>query len=93
MIRIWDVNTSQLLRTIEGQQEDIWSLAFCPAGKHLIAAGQDRTARWIDVDTGAILRTYRGHGGPVHAVAVSRDGKLVAAGGRDGTVRVWDVEP
>ena len=91
-IRLWDVNTSQSLKTIEGQQEDIWSLAFCPIGKHLFAGGQDRTARWIDVQDGTTLKIYRGLGGPVHAVAISKTG-LVAAGGRDGAVRVWQVCP
>jgi Tol biopolymer transport system component len=36
-IRLWDVRTGRLLRTIQGELAQVWSLAFSPDGKSLLS--------------------------------------------------------
>src|SRR5262249_36876331 len=49
-VRLWDVATGKLLRTLEGHQNAITSLSFSPDGKRLASSGSwDETIRLWDV--------------------------------------------
>lgn len=49
-VRLWDTNTGQLLRTLVGNSDTVFSVAFTRDGKRLISGSRDRTARIWDVD-------------------------------------------
>ena len=67
------------------------AVAFCPEGRRLATAGEDRAARLWDLATGSLFANPLKHDGPVHSVAFSPDGKLVATAAHDGTIRRWDA--
>ena len=63
------------------------------AGKYLVTASLDKTARVWEINTGRLLRTLRppqgeGDEGKLYAAALSPDGSLVACGGYTGLK--WD---
>jgi WD40 repeat protein len=91
MVRLWDAETGQGLRTLTGHTGVAWSVAFSPDGRRLAAAGWDRTVRLWDAETGQGLRTLRGHTGIIESMAFSPDGRRLAAAGEDRMVRVWDT--
>lgn len=93
VIRIWNLESGELLRILVGHSYGVPSLSWSPDGKMLASAGGgDGQARIWDSQTGMTLRTLKGHKGSVTHVAWSPDGKsLVVAGGTSGFVTLWDL--
>ena len=93
-IRLWDVGTGGLLRTLEGHTNGwISSVSFSPDGKTLATGGRDATIRLWDVRTGKLLRTLTGHMAEVYSVSFNLDGKTLASGSGNGTVLLWETMP
>jgi WD40 repeat protein len=90
-IRVWDVQSGALERTIEGHAGWIRSLAFSPDGALLASGSTDKTIRLWNPADGSLVRTLEGHTDFVTRVAFAPDGKTLASTSRDGTVRLWDV--
>ncbi|MBX7104501.1 MAG: WD40 repeat domain-containing protein [Gemmataceae bacterium] len=90
-IRIWDVSTGQVARTLIGHQEAVEAIAFSPGGAMIASVGQDQIVRLWDLDPVKPLAVMTGHVGPVFAMAVAPDGRQVATGGADKALRLWEV--
>jgi len=90
-IRLWDVQSAQLIHQLKGHNTWVGSVAFMPDGKTLASAAEDQTVRLWDVESGRLVRTLLGHTEAVWAFAVLPDGKGLASGDDDGTVRIWDL--
>ena len=91
-IRLWDVRTGKVLRTLAGHTGSVYSVDFSPDGKKIVSGSQDASIQVWDVNSGKALRTLTGYAAPVYSVAFSPDGKTVAGGSRDKTNRLWDVD-
>ena len=87
LIRLWDVETAELLKTFEGN-----AAAFSPDGGTIAAGGHDRSVLLWDIETEALTATLEGHTDDVRSLAFSPDGKLLASGGNDNAALLWDVE-
>ncbi|CAH0029077.1 unnamed protein product [Clonostachys rhizophaga] len=87
------------LGSIEGDGENISTLALTPNGSHLIACSRSLSMRIFSLkrsDDGntiepVLLRTLKPHSTPVVVLAVDRTSTLLATGGTDGTIKVWDI--
>lgn len=88
-IKIWDVATAKLIRTLEGSGGLVRQVAYSSDGSLFASAVEDRIHLWTA--GGAKIRELAGHEDTVQAVAFSPDGRLLASGSRDETVRFWDV--
>ncbi len=104
-IRLWDINTGQLTRTLKGHNHRIHSVIFTSNGQILISGSEDNTIRLWNVTTGENTKTYTAHtdasgshsGSPlslegVKILALSPDGKTLASGGGDKIIHLWDYE-
>ncbi len=89
-VRLWDVQTGQLKRTLTGNNGKKQSLAFSPDGE-ILAGAEDSAVRFWDARTGQLKRTLTGHNGRVNEVAFSPDSQTLASAGSDGTIKLWDV--
>lgn len=92
-VRLWDVATQRLVKTLEGHDNSVSSAAFSADGKHIISASWDRTIRIRDARTGETVRqVLTEHWRAVESVAASPDGHWVASGSRfDGSVQIWSM--
>jgi WD40 repeat protein len=90
-VKLWDAQTGQALRTLQGHAESVRSVAFSLDGKRLVSGSGDKTIIW-DVQTGQAILTLPGHTHEAWSVAFSPDGKRLASPSRDKTVKVWDAE-
>jgi WD40 repeat protein len=78
LVKLWDVHTGSLLRTLSGHYDRIECLAFSPDGSTLaFSGGGDHTLRLWDFIRGVPLRNVD-TAGAVRAVAFSSNGKLLA---------------
>lgn len=57
-VRIFDVESGELLKTCRQHVDFIYTLAFETEGKTVISAGKDKTLRVWDIETGKFVRDY-----------------------------------
>ena len=103
-VRMWDVATGRLLRTLPGHSRDALCAEFSPNGRWIASGGSDQTVRIWDAESGKLYRELTGHRlqGVVKSLAWSPDDRrLVTATSdvilyrprnRDFAIRIWDVE-
>ena len=91
-IRVWDLETGQEVRRLEGHQGLVWSVAVSPDGRRVLSGGNDGAAILWDAKTGAEIRRFREHNTRVGCAAFLPDGRRAVSVGNDRTIRLWDVE-
>lgn len=89
-IKVWDIATGKLQKTLQSDSGKIRSLAISPDGKTVVSGSADRMVRIWNPITGKRLAILKGHEYDVTAVAISEDGKTLASGSW-GMVKVWDI--
>ncbi|MEZ2229879.1 MAG: trypsin-like peptidase domain-containing protein [Microcoleus sp.] len=90
-IKLWDLASGQLIRTISGKNLSVLSVAFSPDGKSLAAGNGNGTIGLWNVGNGQLIRRLSGHTDGVWSVAISRDGSTLLSGSWDKSIRLWDV--
>jgi len=93
-VRVWDLESGECLRTLEGHQKEmVTGVAITPDGRRAVSAGWDNTLRVWDLERFICLRTLEMAPTLVmpKCVQLSADGnKAVTAAG--GLIQVWDLE-
>jgi uncharacterized protein YjiK len=90
-IKLWDMASGRVLRTLTGHANQVWSVAFSPDGRTLASGSSDTTIKLWESASGELLRTLSGHTNWVYSVAFSPDGRTLASGSRDTTIKLWKV--
>ncbi|OYQ61808.1 hypothetical protein B9G53_25545 [Pseudanabaena sp. SR411] len=74
-------------------ESEVWSIAFSPDGRKIIAGLKNGTLQLFDAISGnPIGKPFQGHEDSVRSVFFSPDGKAIVSGSRDGTLRLWDLQ-
>jgi WD40 repeat protein/serine/threonine protein kinase len=89
-LKVWDVATGQVLRTLAGHGGGVTSLALSTDGKLLASGSWDRTVRLWETASGKLLRTLD-HPQGVLTVALGHGSRFLASGCADNLVRLWYV--
>lgn len=92
VIRIWDVASGHVRRTLAGHTNAIYKAILSPNEKLIASTSRDRTVRIWDLATGRELNKLTGFNCSVKTAAFSPDGKTLAAAGNDGMIKLWSVE-
>jgi WD40 repeat protein len=92
-IRIWELETGKLLRTMLGHDRNVGGLAWSPDGGVIASTGwSDCTVRLWDARTSRPLRVFKKFADQTEHVAWSPDGmRLAAAGGDSGWIWLWNA--
>lgn len=96
-IAVWDRESGQIIRKVDGLADRVTCLAVSPDGK-LLAAGGGAPTLEGEIKIYELPQLKRvadlptAHSDTVYGLAFSADGKLLASAGADNTVRVWTYE-
>ena len=60
-MKLWDVRSGELVRTLSGHTDSVFSVAFSPDGTRLASGSEDQTVKLWDVRSGELVRTLSGH--------------------------------
>ena len=85
-IQIWNVDSREIVATLEGHTQIVRSIDFSPDGRHLVSSSLDNTIRLWDLNDATELMVIAAPG----SAAFSPDGKTIAVT-EDGNVYLWDV--
>jgi hypothetical protein len=89
-VKIFDTLSGKELLTFPVHAESVNGVLFCPEGRRLATAAQDRSVVLWDVTTGKELLTFREDSKAIFPKAFSPDGRRLAAVGTT-KLYVWDT--
>ena len=90
-LRLWDVESQTLIRSLDGHTAFVPSLEFTPDGSKLVGSCGDQRIYVWEVATGKLLDVLHGHRQEVWRVKLLPDGQTLVSGAKDGLVSIWDV--
>ena len=90
-VKLWDVTTGKVVKTLVAHRGYITALDFNAAGDQLVTAAKDNTIRIWDVRKGTEIRTLPGHSFYASSVAFSPTNNILASCSIDKTVKLWDI--
>jgi len=80
LIRVYEVVSGKLIKTLEGHSQVVLSLDFSPNGKLMASGGDDDTVKIWNTDNWNLLHTLKGENQAIHSVVFIDNNKLVAGG-------------
>ena len=93
-IKLWDLATGSIVRTLASLTGQVNSLAVSPDGSFLAAGTADKLIELLPINSGASegRRTLKGHTGEIFTLAFSADGRWLASAGLDENIKLWDYK-
>ncbi|MFN3741871.1 MAG: WD40 repeat domain-containing protein, partial [Anaerolineales bacterium] len=88
-VKVWEVETGRLLRSLEGHPGSVRAVALSADGRTLVSGSSDRTVRAWDVESGQ-ARLLFWNDAAILSLALPPDGRTLVCG--DGQGRVWIFE-
>jgi|GEM_PF-1283760 len=89
---IWEVSTGEMVRTIDGHTDGVWSAQYSPDGKFILTSGSgDSTARIWNATSGEQLYVFSGHTDWVIDANWNSDGTRIVTASNDNSAKVWDA--
>lgn len=89
-VRLWNVSTGELIRTLTSHIGQVEAVAFTPSGTILVSGAYNMIKVW-DSTTGEELASFAAHGNQVTSLCFSSNGMALASGGYDDNVRIWSM--
>jgi WD40 repeat protein len=90
-VKIWNVQTSNLVQLFNGHVKPVRSVMFSPCGTMILSGGDNTMVQIWDISPGRCNCVLDGHSDQVLAVCWSGIGDRVISGSLDCSVMVWDV--
>ncbi|ORX96573.1 WD40 repeat-like protein [Basidiobolus meristosporus CBS 931.73] len=85
-VKVWDIESGELLRTLTGHTRCVRALQFNSC--KLITGSMDSTLKIWNYRTGECIRTLEGHTNGI--VCLHFDNSTLASGSVDGTIKIWN---
>jgi len=89
-IRLWDAETGESLRIIDGHKRGVWCVAFDPTGE-VLASGDDDCVKLWETNSGNLLNILEMNTEGAVSLAFDPMGHTLASGTYDNTVKLWET--
>ncbi|HEY9878838.1 MAG TPA: serine/threonine-protein kinase [Leptolyngbyaceae cyanobacterium] len=91
-LKIWNLQTGQLLYTLEGHARGVNDLVIGSGGQVLASCGDDDVVKIWNLSEGTLLHILKGHMRDVTSVSIGVKGFLLASGSEDMTIKLWKLD-
>ncbi|NEP63739.1 MAG: Hsp70 family protein [Symploca sp. SIO2G7] len=88
-IKMWHLETKELLQTFSGHSDLVLTVAISPNGQ-LLASGSSQAIKLWDLGTGELIHTLTGLSSNILSLAYSPDGQILASGSYK-KLSLWDL--
>eukprot|EP00117_Sycon_ciliatum_P008750 scpid51589/ scgid11320/ Guanine nucleotide-binding protein subunit beta-5; Gbeta5; Transducin beta chain 5 len=90
---LWDVETSDLIRSFQGHSAEVMSLAMVPSlsSTVFLSSGYDGTVRVWDTRTAKLSQHFKDLNSAVNCISLTSSGETFAVACQDCTVRLFDL--
>ncbi|MDA0195246.1 MAG: caspase family protein [Bacteroidetes bacterium] len=90
-IKLWDVGTGRIIRSLEGFVQPVLAVDAMPDGKHILVGSLDRDLTMWDITTGTLVRTFDRASDIIH-IDVSADGNYaLTASANTRFFKLWNL--
>ena len=90
-LRVWEVSSGKLIRTLAGHRDAVFAVCFILDGKDIAAGSGDMDVSLWHLAKGHRYDILRGHSGGVLALAYDTNKRILASGSGDNSVRLWQL--
>jgi WD40 repeat protein len=90
-VKLWSVDTGQLLHTLKGHSTWVRDVAISPDQRFIASVSNDKTIRLWRTQTGEPIQTLTGHGDWIRSVVFLPSDGLIATAGQDKVIHIWDL--
>ena len=92
LIRLWDTETRENIRTLEGHKDSVSVIDCSPDGSTIVSGSPDGGVFIWDIIGERTRFEILGHTGGIKSIAYTADNRIRACGtGLDGKLRIWDA--
>ncbi len=91
-IKIWEVETGFLIRTLENNKRPILALCFFPEGNKLYSGDKNGWLTEWNFPSGELIKNIQGPKEGIYSLACSPNGKILCIGSGYGAVQLWNRE-
>ncbi|KAF7763840.1 hypothetical protein Agabi119p4_8377 [Agaricus bisporus var. burnettii] len=98
-VRIWNIETGEVVRKLRGHEDSVYAIKFTGDGKRLVSGSLDCSVKYWDTTSllsldglggCGLVGNMKGHQDYVLAVACSSDNRWVVSGSKDRSLVLWD---
>ncbi|MBD0346790.1 MAG: hypothetical protein ICV63_18590, partial [Coleofasciculus sp. Co-bin14] len=89
-IKIWDLQTGLLRKTLQSDSGEIQALAIAPDSKIVVSGSGDRMVRIWNITSNQRPQMLKGHSSDIRQVEVSSDGKTIISRTYN-EIKVWEL--
>jgi WD40 repeat protein len=91
-VKLWNVESGQLIQSLDGHTDSVGSVAFSLDGKTLASGGWDNTVKLWNIETGQLIKSFETQSFSINSVTFLPDGNTLASASMDGDIKFWNIE-
>ncbi|NEP14319.1 MAG: hypothetical protein F6K14_29815, partial [Symploca sp. SIO2C1] len=89
-IKVWDLQTGELRKTLQSDSGAINTLAIASDGKTIVSGSRDRMVRIWNLTSNQRPQLLKGHSDNINQVEISADGQTIISSTYN-EIKVWDL--
>ena len=70
-VKVWDAKSGQLIKTLSGHQDNLWTVEFSPNGDYLASGGDDLSLRFWNISDMTSIFSHQGYNAGILSVLFS----------------------